>query len=181
MKWILAAAVSAFILFSSGALAQTIAIRDYLTMPMTGSLTGTGNEGQLTRINSMQGEPGGTNRLFLNDLNGPLYIFDRKAATPVVYLNLNGRDTQPGLFHRFTYQAGYANGFVSFRFDPDYTSNGKFYTVHLEEPMVAGSALPDNKTFPGLNVAGYAATMPIQTPGEIQREAILIEWTDTNV
>src|SRR6185295_1415672 len=92
-----------------------------------------------------------------------------------------GRGTQPGLFHRFTYELGFANGFVGFRFDPDYTANGKFYTVHLEEPPVAGSPLPDNKNFPGLDISGYAATPAIQTPGEIQREAVLIEWTDSKI
>jgi hypothetical protein len=149
--------------------AQTLEIRDYLTMPMTGSVTATGNNGQLARINSMQEEPGGTQRLFVNDLNGPLYIFDKNTKTPTVYLNLNGRGTQPGLFQRFTYEAGYANGFVSFRFDPDYAANGKFYTVHIEEPTVAGST----------RLVGYEPTAAITTPGDIQREAILIEWTDS--
>jgi hypothetical protein len=97
-----------------------------------------------------------------------------------VYLNLNGRGAQPGLFHRFSYEAGYANGFVSFRFDPDYTVNGRFYTAHIEEPLAQISPLPDNKNFPGLTTASYAASSVIPTPGEIQREAVLIEWTDTN-
>src|SRR5262245_18214868 len=99
------------------AFAQTIEIRDHLTMPMTGSVTATGNNGQLARINYFQEEPGGTQRFFVNDLNGPLYIFEKNSKTPVVYLNFNGRGTQPGLFHRFTYESGFANGFVSFRFD----------------------------------------------------------------
>src|SRR5436190_473977 len=168
-----------FGLSSSTAFAQTIEIRDYLTMPMTGSVTATGNNGQLTRINSLQEEPGGRQRFFVNDLNGPLYIIDKATKTPAVYLNFNGRGTQPGLFHRFTYELGYANGFISFRFDPDYEANGKFYTVHLEEPMVAASPIPDNKNFTGLDVTGYTATSAIQAPGDIQREAVLIEWTDS--
>jgi hypothetical protein len=148
-------------------------------MPMTGSVIATGNNGQLARINALHEEPGGTGRFFVNDLNGPLYIMDKQARTPIVYLNLNGRGAYRGLFHRFTYEAGFANGFVSFLFDPDYTTNGKFYTVHLEEPIVEASALPDNTSFPGLNTAGYTTTSPIQTPGQIQREAVLIEWTDS--
>ena len=168
-------------LFTKNAFSQTIEIRDYLTMPMTGSVTATGNNGQLARINAMHEEPGGTDRFFVNDLNGPIYIIDKKTRNPIIYLNFNGRGTQPGLFHRFTYEAGYANGLVSFRFDPDYASNGKFYTVHIEEPMVEGSALPDNRSFPGLNSRNFSTTTPIQTPGEIQREAILIEWTDSKI
>ena len=115
----------------------------------------------------------------MNDLNGPLYIVDRDTRTPTVYLNLNGRGAQPGLFHRFTYEAGYANGFVSFRFDPDYAANGKFYTVHIEEPALAASALPDNTNLPSFLTAGYEATAAIPTPGTIQREAVLIAWTDS--
>jgi glucose/arabinose dehydrogenase len=171
--------IAALGLFAATASGQTLEIRDYLTMPMTGSVTATGNNGQLARINSMQEEPGGTGRLFVNDLNGPLYIFSKGTQTPTVYLNLNGRGTQPGLFRRFTYEAGYANGFVGFRFDPDYTANGRFYTVHIEEPSVAGSPLPNNTNFPRLQTAGYSATAAIPTPGDIQREAVLIEWTDS--
>ena len=37
-----------------------------------------------------------------------------------------------------------------FRFDPDYERNGKFYTIHLEDPELAGSPVPDNSHFPGL-------------------------------
>jgi hypothetical protein len=165
--------------FAANASGQTLEIRDYLTMPATGSVSATGNNGQLARINAFQEEPGGTRRFFVNDLNGPLYIVDGKTKAPTVYLNLNGRGAQPGLFHRFTYEAGYANGFVSFRFDPDYAANGRFYTVHIEEPAVAGSALPDNKNFPDVRTAGYEVTAAVPTPGDIQREAVLIEWTDS--
>lgn len=99
--------------------------------------------------------------------------------TPTVYLDLNGRGARPGVFHRFTYEAGYANGFVTFRFDPDYAANGTFYTVHIEEPALAASALPDNKSFPALMTGGYETTAAIPTPGDIQREAVLIAWTDS--
>lgn len=173
-------AILALCLGVTSAPGQTLVIQDYLVMPMTGSVSATGNNGQLARINSLLEEPDGTGRFFVNDLNGPLYIVDTDTASPVVYLNLNGRGGQPGLFGRFTYEAGYANGFVSFRFDPDYTANGVFYTVHIEDPSVAASALPDNEGFPGLTTAGYETTAAIPTPGNVQREAVLIEWTDTS-
>src|SRR5262249_8726337 len=32
----------------------------------------------------------------------------------------------------------------------------------------------------GLNTSGYTTTAPIPTPGAIQREGVLIEWTDSN-
>jgi hypothetical protein len=71
-------------------------------------------------------------------------------------------------------------GLAHFEFDPDYARNGKFYTVHVENPATPGSDLPDNSHVPGLNVSGYTTTAPIVTPGPVLHEAVLIEWTDTN-
>src|SRR5580765_1507335 len=70
----------------------TIEIRDYATMPMTGAVDGAGNSaGLLARINFLREEPGGgRNRLFVNDLNGPLYILDRQTKKASTYLNFNG-------------------------------------------------------------------------------------------
>ena len=66
----------------------TIEIKDYASMPVTGAVDGPGNSaGLLARINFLREEPGGgRNRLFVNDLNGPLYILDRqtKKTTMVV-------------------------------------------------------------------------------------------------
>ncbi len=159
----------------------TLEIRDYATMPMTGKVDGKGQiMGLLARVNFMREEPGvARNRFFVNDLNGPLYILDKKSGKFTPYLNFNGRDGQPGLFRRLPTEAGFGNGFICFTFDPDYAHNGKFYTIHLEDPEVSGSAEPDNTNFPGLK-PGYEVTPAIQTPGPTVREAVLIEWTDTN-
>ena len=160
----------------------TLEIRDYVAFPITGRLDGTGQtDGMLARINSLREEPGGANRFFVNDLNGPLYILDKATKKLTTYLDFNGRDGRPGLFHKLAYEVGFANGLVSLQFDPDYRRNGKFYTVHIEDPALDGSNLPDNANVAGLNIAGYTATAPIATPGPIQREGVLIEWTDTNI
>lgn len=134
----------------------------------------------LARITSLREEPGGASRFFVNDLNGPLYILDKAARTFTTYLDFNGRDGRPGLFHKLTFEAGYGNGLNVVQFDPDYRRNGRFYTVHIEDPALPGSNLPDGAHVPGLNLRGYSATPPIATPGPIQREGVLIEWTDTN-
>jgi hypothetical protein len=65
-------------------------------------------------------------------------------------------------------------------FDPDYRRNGKFYTVHIEDPALPGSNVPDSSNVPGLKIAGYSTTPPIVTPGPILYDGVLIEWTDTN-
>jgi hypothetical protein len=113
-------------------------------------------------------------------LNGPLYILDKNTKKLSIYLDFNGRQDHTGLFHKFAYETGYANGLVSMQFDPDYRRNGRFYTVHIEDPSVDAPAAPDGTNAPGLNVRGYETTKAIVTPGEILREGVLVEWTDTN-
>lgn len=160
----------------------TLHVKDYATMPITGNLDGRGQtDGLLSRVNFLREEPGGgRGRFFVNDLNGPLYILNKSTKQFITYLDFNGRDGHPGIFHKFTYEAGYGNGFINFIFDPDYAHNGKFYTIHLEAPATPGSALPDNTSFAGFKTSGYTVTPAIPTPGPIQRESVLIEWTDTN-
>ena len=46
---------------------------------------------------------------------------------------------------------------------------------------MAASNQPDNRNFPGLKTEGYSVAPPIRTFGETQREAVLVEWTDTNI
>lgn len=160
----------------------TIDLEDVLAMPMTGSFAGgTGNPGVLARVNFMRPEPGNSGRVFINDLNGPLYIYEPSTGALVTYLDFNGRDRAPGLFRRFTFAAGFANGLISFQFDPDYAANGRFYTLHLEDPAVAAAPEPDASRVPGLLLPGYAPTATVRSPGAGYREDVLIEWTDSNI
>src|SRR3954449_3294355 len=86
----------------------TIEVRDYATMPMTGAVDGVGNSaGLLARINFLREEPGGgRNRLFVNDLNGPLYILNTQTRQTTTYLNFNG------IFHRLALDQFLASGFI---------------------------------------------------------------------
>jgi hypothetical protein len=52
--------------------------------------------------------------------------------------------------------------------------------VHMEDPNLQVSNLPDNRNQSGLNLTGYTTTTPINTPGNTINEGVLIEWTDTN-
>jgi len=175
--------VAVGLLWPAPAQAQlTVEIKDYVALPVTGAVDGTGQtDGMLARVNSVREEPGGNrNRLFVNDMNGPLYIFDKQTKRLTTYLDFNGRDGRPGIFHRLIFENGYGNGFAHFEFDPDYARNGKFYTVHIENPAIEAPNLPDNGHFPGLNVSGYTATAAVTTPGPVLNEAVLVEWTDAN-
>jgi hypothetical protein len=159
-------------------------IEDYATMPMTGSTefpSATANSAYLARVNFLAEEPGGGNRFFANDLNGPLYLLDKSTKQFTEYLNFNGRGSAPGLFDKFVFSSGFANGLITFQFDPDYGNNGKFYTVHMEQPSTQGSVIPNNATVPGLNTAGYTSTTAVTTPGGSARQTVLIEWSDTNI
>ena len=165
----------------------TLRLTDYAVLPITGALDGTtNNAGSLARINFMRQEPpsrSGPNRggrIFVNDLNGPLYILgaDKKA---IKYLDFNGRGANTGMFDRLPTENGLASGFISFEFDPDYARNGRFYTIHVEDISLSGSLVPDNGSVPGLVVKDYRPTPAIPTPGQSDHEAVVIEWTDKNV
>jgi hypothetical protein len=159
----------------------TLDIEDYVVTPMTGLVDGKGsNELLLSRVNTLREEAGGSTRFFISDLNGPLYIFDKATKRFSLYLNFNGTPGKNGIFRRLTTAQGYGNGLNGFYLDPDYKRNGKFYTVHIEDPAMPGSNLPDNSSVPSLNVSGYATTPAIKTPGPLQNEGVLVEWTDSN-
>jgi len=182
-RLIVSLTAASLVLLASLAAQNEITLRlvDYATMPMTGSPTAAAQPGSLARVNFMREEPGGGGRFFVNDLNGPLYILDKKTKAFTTYLDFNGRDDRPGLFEKLPFVAGFSNGLTCFQFDPDYRKNGRFYTIHLEEITATGSTMPDGRSAPGLNLAGYETTTAIVTPGPIERDAVLVEWTDTNI
>jgi Glucose / Sorbosone dehydrogenase len=186
MKLATLALVTALSAGVDGALPATITIdvTDVASLPITGKLDGTGQvDGMLARVNSIREEPGTANRLIVVDMNGPVYFLDKKTKTLTTYLDFNGRDQRPGLFDRLFYEAGYSSGVSQLQFDPAYRTNGKFYTVHMESPTLPGSQRPDGRSVPGLKfgVFGYEPTAAVETPGPIQYESVLIEWTDTNI
>ncbi|HVT47281.1 MAG TPA: PQQ-dependent sugar dehydrogenase [Vicinamibacterales bacterium] len=158
-------------------------LQDYAALPITADNTNDNTRAQLARVNYLRDEPGGE-RFFVSDLNGPLYILDKQTKTFTKYLDFNGTPDGSGLFPKFTYQRNFATGLTSFIFDPDYAHNGVFYTLHMEDPSIPGSAVPRSGVVPGLDLTGYATTPAVATPtvnGRIDREVVLVEWTDRNI
>jgi mono/diheme cytochrome c family protein len=158
----------------------SLELADYVAMPITGELDGKDTRGLLARVNYLRDEPGGR-RFFVNDLNGPLYVLDKGSKRFTTYLDFNGRDGRPGLFPKFTFERNFAMGLTAFVFDPDYPRNGIFYTLHMEDPSTPAPAEPKAGAVAGLDLAGYTTTPAIATPtvnGRVDREAVLIEWTD---
>ena len=160
----------------------TLQVKDYLALPSTEKLDPTTQQqGEFSRVNFLRQEPGpDRGRVFLTNLNGPLYILNTRTKELTTYLDFNGRDGRPGMFHRLNFATGYQSGLITVQFDPEYRHNGKFYTVHMEDPKVNAPDEPDTAHVPGLNVAGYKTTAPVKTSGPAERECVLIEWTDTN-
>lgn len=161
----------------------SLELKDFIELPITGDMTNDRVTGVLARGGVLKGEPGNTNRLFINDLTGPLYIYDKKSKELKTYLNFDGTTGHTGLFPKFTAAMGYATGIVNFVFDPEYAQNGIFYTLHMENAVTAGeSAAPKEGIVPGLNLTGYMTTPallpPIAPNPRNIKEMVLVEWTD---
>lgn len=175
----------------------TVQLTDYAAVPPSGALNNSSdNAVYVARVNFLREEPGGgLNRLFVCDLNGKLSILDKTTRQFTTYLDFQRNSAEvpgaTGLFPAFTRAAGYANGLVTFQFDPEYRNGGsphfgKFYTVHIETDTNDGDArrLPNASAHPGLsNAASYTPTAVNEAPGTDNantRQAVLIEWQDTN-
>ncbi|BCS35088.1 hypothetical protein TBR22_A43140 [Luteitalea sp. TBR-22] len=159
-------------------------LAEYVRMPITGDPTGDLTRAQLSRVNFMREEPGGR-RFFVPDLNGPLYLLDRRTKQVTTYLDFNGLEGRPGLFPRFTYQRNFAMGLINVVLDPDYARNGVFYTIHTEDPTIAAPATPRAGAVTGLDLQGYALTdlvmPPVRPDVPVDRVGVIVEWTDRDV
>jgi hypothetical protein len=87
------------------------------------------------RINYIGEVPDGSRRLFVPDINGPMYLVEK--GQPHLYLDI-ARTFAPGFFSG----RGLGQGFAFVAFHPEFKRNGKFYTVHTE----TGAAIADKKT-----------------------------------
>ena len=142
---------------------KTLELADFVQMPITGDPGGELTRGLLARVNFLREEPGGR-RFFVNDLNGPLYILDKKTKQFTTYLDFNGLAGRPGLFQKLTFERNFATGLINFIFDPDYARNGVFYTIHMEDPTTEAPAEPKPGVVPGLDLSGYRTTPASVTP-----------------
>src|SRR5580704_10067453 len=132
-------------------------------------------KGMLARVNAMRSEPANaplaSKRLFVADMNGNLYILDKTTRKFTPYI------TFAEIFPKYA-TTRLDSGVSAIVFDPNYAKNGKFYTVHKEDPSKPGPAEPTNAKMPSLNLNGYATTPVVKPPaGEEKGESVLIEWT----
>lgn len=94
----------------------------------------------LARINQMKVLSGRNERNFIEDLNGKLYELKAKELIEVMDL----KKLIPG----FITAPGYATGFESFAFHPDFYKNGLLYTLHSENAHSAPADFPYDSTIP---------------------------------
>lgn len=172
---------------SAGPMTQrTLELTDYLELPITGDMSADRVTGVLARGSILRDEPGGR-RFFVNDLNGPLYILNKQTKQLTPYLNFDGAGDRAGLFPKFSAAMGYASGLMNFVFDPDYTRNGIFYTLHMENLAAPGEiTAPKAGAVPELNLADYTTTPALAKPiagadARIARELVIVEWTDRQI
>jgi hypothetical protein len=112
------------------------------------------------RINFLRLPPDGTDRWFVNDMRGFLYVVNG----PDILTYLNMRTAFPRLIIGNSFNAG----FISFAFHPKFAmqgtpGKGKFYTTHTE----SRSGMPVDFHAPDTTLT-------------IQAEGVLTEWTVTN-
>lgn len=164
-----------------------IILEDYAQLPLSGrngSITSFGPNvnlaDQLARPTHIRSEPTNApladSRFFVTDLNRNLYILDKNTRTFTPYINFQS------IFRKYYNAGGFAGGLNPIAFDPEYASNGIFYTAHLEAPTVAGSAAATNLNLPSLDLSGYSTNAAMNPPaGSVPYESVLIEWHDTNI
>lgn len=164
----------------------TILLADYANPPLSNAThSGANAPGidyklQLGRVTAMRAEPANAplaaSRIFVDDQSGTLYILDTATKKFTPYIKFTD------VFPKFASDKGNATGIVSITFDPAYAKNGKFYTVHTENPELPGVATPVNTQLPSLNLTGYTTTDTVNPPaGPVHLESVLVEWTDTNI
>jgi hypothetical protein len=110
------------------------------------------------RINYLGEVPDGSGRLYVPDLNGKLYLLDKKDHDHTVYLDVGARFA-PDFFSA----QGLGEGFGFVTFHPEFTKNGKFYTVHVEWGPGLANKRPDLTPQPNT-----------------QYHSVINEWTATD-
>jgi hypothetical protein len=164
----------------------TVMLEDFASLPLSSPTHGGAKsssidyKNQLGRVTSLHSEPAdaplSTSRLFVDDQSGTLYILDKRTKTFSAYLRFSE------IFPKFASDTVNSAGIVSFVFDPNYSHNGKFYTIHSEKIDLPGNAAPVNDSIPSLDLRAYKITPTVNPPaGATHFESVLVEWTDTNI
>ncbi len=162
-------------------------IEDYASLPLS-SLRLEGPypavfdpRGQLGKSNMLISEPAGAPqaaaRFFVVEQNGILYLLDKKSRAFTPYIDFGK------IYARFNTDPNLGMGLVSMAFDPDYAKNGRFYTVHTENPRRKDDPqAPRNAAMSSLDLSLHKVTPQFTVPaGVTLYESIVTEWRDSNI
>ncbi|MDA7640519.1 PQQ-dependent sugar dehydrogenase [Opitutaceae bacterium] len=149
----------------------TIQLERFIQMPSTSESL------PKTRINEMTALMDGSGRLFINDLRGQLYEVSSGEAT----LYMDYAALVPELHHA----TGLGSGLGSVAFHPEFDSNGKFYTTHVERAkntQASSSARGFSRGWTVGVVSEWTASDPnAEKFNGKQRELLRVEFpTDTH-
>lgn len=132
-----------------------LVLEEYAQLPET-KPNGPWTDGRIgsrhNRINYIGEVPDGSGRMYVPDLNGPMYLLDGEEQH--VYLDFRER------FPNFMSWRGMGTGAGFMTFHPEFETNGKLYTVHSETPNAPGEF-----------------TYPPQPNGSSAVQSVVTEWT----
>jgi hypothetical protein len=126
-----------------------IVIRELVTFPKS-EPTPAPTDARLVRrarVNYLGEIPDGSQRKFVPDMNGTLYVLN--GAEPSAYLDVRG-----AIGANFFSGRGIGSGFGFVTFHPEFRRNGKFYTVHTETLDSSTTRTPDLTSPPKTVVHG---------------------------
>ncbi|MEV0821300.1 PQQ-dependent sugar dehydrogenase [Nonomuraea rubra] len=129
----------------------TLTLEEFASFPKSEPIPPPSNDPRLirhARINYLGELPDGSRRLYVNDLNGKLYLLggDRQ---PKEYL-----DVAATFAPDFVSGRGLGSGFGFAAFHPEFGGNGRFYTVHTEWGAALTTKTPDLPPQPGTRFHG---------------------------
>ena len=132
-----------------------LVLEEYAQLPAStpnGPVTDVRIGSRYNRINYFGEVPDGSGRMYVPDLNGPLYLLED--GEPQVYLDVKSR------YPNFLSWRGLGSGFGFVTFHPEFEENGKFYTAHSETPDAPGEF-----------------TYPPQPLASGSTQSVVTEWT----
>jgi hypothetical protein len=113
--------------------------------------------GPLTRINGATNGGDGSGRLFVPDLRGEIFVIDGGAPSAFLDVTTSHPD--------FTASQGLSSGLSWVTFDPDFASNGRFYTAHTEDGTALTAHTPDFPHQLGHTIHGIVTEWTATVPG----------------
>jgi hypothetical protein len=142
----------------------TLELSDYAQMPITAQPNGQNTMAQLARVNFLRDEPGGR-RFFVNDLNGPLYILDKKTKSFTTYLDFNGAGGRPGLFRKLTFERNFATG-LSEPAGMAFDASGNLFVAEFAGNAITKIA-PDGTKTNFVTTLSFPAGLAFDTAGNL--------------